>query len=119
MSDDFVLEMNVDPVIPTATAAMRARRMIRLLDTSMESGYLTVFPLRTSLQDNSRGLSSVIKMAPEKCDLPVEDEGIRRIQQTEESNAVDDRFSNHQVQIRSSTIRACKSRAHHERGHSD
>ena len=32
ISDDFVLEMNVDPVIPRATAAMRAKRMRRLLE---------------------------------------------------------------------------------------
>jgi len=99
MSDDFVLEMNVDPVIPMATAATRARRMRRLLDMILESGYFTVFPLRTSLQDNSHGLSSFVKTIQEKCGLPVEDEGIRRVQQTEESNAVNDRFSNHQVQI--------------------
>ena len=57
MSDDFVLEMNVAPVIPTATAATRARRMIRLLEVILESGYLTGFPLRSSLQENGHRLN--------------------------------------------------------------
>ena len=63
MSDDFLLEMNVDPVIPTATAAMSARRIIRLLEVSLESGYLTGFPLKSSLQANSHDLSSFVKMS--------------------------------------------------------
>ena len=119
MSDDFVLEMNVAPVIPTATAAMRATRMRRLLEMILDSGYFTGFPLKSSLQDNGHGLNSFVNMTAEECGLPVEDEGIRRVQQTEETNAVDDRFSNHQVHIRSRTIRACEGRTHYKRGHSD
>jgi len=107
ISDDFVLLMSVDPVIPMATAATRARRMRRLLEMILESGYLTGVPFRSSLQDNTHSLSSSVQMTPKKHDLPVEDECIRRVQQTEESNAVDDRFSNQKVYIRSRTIRAC------------
>ena len=110
MSDNFILKMNVDPMSPTATAATRVRRMRHLVEMIRESGCFTGFLPRSSLQDNTHGLSLYVKMTPERCDLPVEDGGVRRIQQTEESTAVDDCLSNHQVHIRSRTIRACVSR---------
>ena len=63
MSDDFVLERYVDPVIPRATATMRATRMRRLLEVIRASGPLTVTPLKTSLHDNGHRLSSFAKIA--------------------------------------------------------
>ena len=117
-SDGFELFSSVEPTIPRATAATRAMWMRRLLEVIRESGCCTGCPVMVSLDDNSRGLS-LVKLTVCNCDSPVKDEDVRREQQTEESNAIHDRFSDNQSQIRSRRIRACKHRTHYERGHSD
>ena len=84
----------MDPVIPTATAAVRAIRMRCLFEVIREIGFLKTFPLMISLCGSSRGLRSFVGVTLGMGNLPVEDEVIHRVQQAEESNAVDDRLSN-------------------------
>ena len=83
----------MDPLIPTATAATRARRIIRLFDVILEIGFINMIPVTISLCGN-QNFSSLIGVAYCKRGLPVEDKGIGRVQQTEEANAVDDRLCN-------------------------
>ena len=94
-SSGFELEMYVAPVIPRATAAMRAMRIRCLFDVMMEMGFLGTTPLTISLCGNQK-VSSVTRVVHCRCDLPVKNEGVGRIEQTEESNAVDDQLSNNQ-----------------------
>jgi len=108
----------VDPVIPKPTAAARAMRMRCLFDVILERGFLVTTPLIISLC-GSQNFSSLAGVARCKCDLPVEDEGVRGVEQTEEPNAINDHFSNDQVQISPRRIRTCEYCAHYERGHSD
>lgn len=118
MSSGLELERYVDPVIPKATAAMRAMRMRCLFDVILERGYLFTTPLTSSLC-GSQKFSSLAEVARCRCDLPVEDEGVRGVEQTEESNAINDQFPDDQVQIFPRRIGTCEYCAHYERGHSD
>lgn len=49
MSPGFELEKYVDPVIPTTTAAMRARWMRCLFEVILEIGFFEMLPLTISL----------------------------------------------------------------------
>ena len=111
-------EMYVDPVIPKATATVRAMRIRCLFDVILERGFLVTTPLITSLR-GSQNFSSLTGVARCRCDLPVEDEGVRGVEQTEETNAINDHLSNDQVQIFPRRFRTCEYCAHYERGHSD
>lgn len=90
-----------------------------LLVVILESGYFTTYPPVIPLRGKGHSFSSFVEMAPEKWDLPVEGEDIRRVQQTKESDAVDHHFCDHQIHVRSCRVRACEYRAHPERSHPD
>lgn len=117
-SDWLLLLMYVDPVIPIATAAMRVMWMRCLLAVILEIGFFITDPLRVSLR---KGIDEFARRGDVGGwrGLPVEDEGVRGVEQTEESNAVDDLLPDAQPQALPSTIRACEGGPHHERSHSN
>lgn len=47
-----------------------------------------------------------------ECSVPVEDEGVCRVEQTEESNAVYDRLSDDQFQVACRTVGSCEDGTH-------
>lgn len=51
--------------------------------------------------------------------LPVEDKGVDGVEQTEETDTVDNRLADAKTQIRASASRACECGPNHERGHPD
>lgn len=72
----------------TTTAVARTKQIKGQFEVIRQIEFLTKFPLAISLYDNSHTLSSLVKMIIKECALPIENEGICRIRQTEDSSVV-------------------------------
>ena len=87
-----------------------------LFEVTREIEFLTTFPLTIPLHDNSHALSSFVNMTIEYA-LPIEDESVRRIQQSGYPNFVKDSHRNGQSQFR--IIRIFDCRAYRKFSHLD